>query len=292
MFLKKGTYVTRQQFTEFKKDGEDDQTYYCNDWLYTYLYQRLIIVGTSLVVVSINVVASMVLQYSVHLEKRETYNQEAFTQFKKLLLLQFFNIGMIVLIINFDFTPKDQDGQNKLFLGFLPIFNGEFEDFNSAWYSKVGKTLCLTLLINIFTPHISKLSLPLLKIVQRFWDRGCSCTIWKKVERKGDKNVNTKKLLQLELNELYTGAQIPIYYVYAQIYTYLCVVLMYSTGLPILYPFAAIFYCVLYWVYKFLLLKYYARTTVFDKQIPIESIKWFQLGIGMHFLIGSIMLSN
>ena len=40
---------------------------------------------------------------------------------------------------------------------------------------------------------------------------------------------------------------------------------MYSTGLPLLYPFAAIFYFVLYWVYKFLLLKFYARNTVFDK---------------------------
>lgn len=42
----------------------------------------------------------------------------------KLTILQFINIGVIVLIVNFDFTGIDEDGTKKLFLGFLPIFNG------------------------------------------------------------------------------------------------------------------------------------------------------------------------
>lgn len=67
---------------------------------------------------------------------------------------------------------------------------------------------------------------------------------------------------------------------------------MYSTGLPILYPFAAMFYCVLYWVYKSLMLKYYARTTKFNQEIPIESMAWVKFGIFAHLLIGGLMLSN
>lgn len=67
---------------------------------------------------------------------------------------------------------------------------------------------------------------------------------------------------------------------------------MYSSGLPILYPFAALFYFVLYWVYKGLLLKYYARTTKFNEDIPIQSMTWVKFGLFMHLFIGSIMLSN
>ena len=67
---------------------------------------------------------------------------------------------------------------------------------------------------------------------------------------------------------------------------------MYSTGLPILYPFGCIFYMVLYWVYKGLLLKYYARTTKFNQEIPIESMTWFKVALFFHLFIGSIMLSN
>lgn len=79
---------------------------------------------------------------------------------------------------------------------------------------------------------------------------------------------------------------------YAQNFTYLCVVLMYSTGMPILYPFATVFFFVFYWVYKGLLLKYYGKTTKFNQEIPIKSMWWVKFGLVMHIIIGSIMLSN
>jgi len=104
--------------------------------------------------------------------------------------------------------------------------------------------------------------------------------------------VNTKKIVQQDLNQLYTGDQIASHYVYAQNYTYLWCVLLYSAGLPILYPFACIFYFVLYWVYKWLLLKFYARTTRFNQDIPIKSVQWIKIGIAFHLAAGSFMLSN
>ena len=79
---------------------------------------------------------------------------------------------------------------------------------------------------------------------------------------------------------------------YAQNYTYLCVVLMYSCGMPILYPFAALFYFMLYSVYKGLLLKYYSRTTKFNEEIPMKSLFWVKFAIVVHLFISSLMLSN
>lgn len=67
---------------------------------------------------------------------------------------------------------------------------------------------------------------------------------------------------------------------------------MYSSGLPILYPFATAFYMVLYWVYKGLLIKYYARTTKFDKNLPIKSINFVKFGVFIHLVIGCVMFSN
>ena len=67
---------------------------------------------------------------------------------------------------------------------------------------------------------------------------------------------------------------------------------MFSTGLPILYPFACIFFFVLYWVYKFLLIKYYKKTTRFNEEIPVESLNYFKFAILMHILIGGAMISN
>ena len=75
--------------------------------------------------------------------------------------------------------------------------------------------------------------------------------------KEGDDGVNTKQVFQDELEELYTGDQIAGHNVYALNYTYLWCVLMFSTGMPILYPFAFAFYIILFFVYKFLLIFYY-----------------------------------
>lgn len=93
------------------------------------------VVGTSMVVVVINVVASTVLTFSVAIEKSHTVNDETMGQFKKLTILQFINIGLVILIINADLVGVDDNGEKRMFLGFLPIFNGQYADFNTEWYS-------------------------------------------------------------------------------------------------------------------------------------------------------------
>jgi len=197
--------------------------------------------------------------------------------------MQFINIAIVILVVNMQLI------QGK-FLGFLPLFNGQYSDFNSDWYSNVGKTLCLTMLINIFSPHASKLLLPLINLLSRCLDRGCKLQI---LEDETDQTTfRTKKVMQEDLNTLYTGAQISSHYVYAQNFTYLWVVLMYSTGMPLLYPFACIFYFVLYWVYKFLLLKYYERTNRFNEELPIMTTGYIKVGLIFHGIFGGFMITN
>lgn len=218
------------------------------------------VIGSSLIVVMINVITCTIFEYIVAIEKKHSINEETIGQFSKITIMQFINIAIVVICVNFNFTDGD-----KLFLGFIPIFNGAYSDFTAAWYAKVGKTLCFTLLVGIFSPYGSKLAFPMLKLFFRCMDRGCSCRLKKNPDDENDPECNTKKTLQSELNDLYTGDQISSHYVYAQNYTYLWCVLMFSTGMPILYPFAFIFYFIHYWVYKFLLIKFYAKTTKFNQ---------------------------
>lgn len=122
---------------------EPDPTKYCEEWFFNYGFQQAAVVGTSLVVVVINIIASTVLTLTVGLEKSHTVNDETMGQFQKLTILQFINIAVIILIINFNFTEEkimvdgdnlEEAEKNKLFLGFLPFFNGEFDDFTSDWF--------------------------------------------------------------------------------------------------------------------------------------------------------------
>ena len=67
---------------------------------------------------------------------------------------------------------------------------------------------------------------------------------------------------------------------------------MFSTGLPILYPFAVIFYIGLYWVYKFLLIKFYQKTTKFNYNLPIYTTGYIKIGVFFHVVIGGFMVTN
>ena len=142
------------------------------------------IVGSSVMVTVINIVATTLFNVMVDLEKKHTINEETETLFMKKTLIQYINIALIVLAVNFKFLDDK-------FLGFVPIFNGTYPDFTAEWYKNVGKTLSLTLFINIFSPHISYLVMPLIKILLRFRDRSFKR---KDTLKDGDDGVNTKQV--------------------------------------------------------------------------------------------------
>ena len=68
--------------------------------------------------------------------------------------------------------------------------------------------------------------------------------------------------------------------------------MMFSTGMPLLYLLAAIFYTVLYWVYKFLLLKFYMCTSRFNEGLPISATSTAKIALLFHVVFGGYMVTN
>ena len=169
-----------------------------------------------------------------------------------------------------------------------PVLNGDYQDFNVAWYKNIGAQLTFTLFINAFTPHLSKLAAPFIAKIKQCLDRGCSCSIY----NKNTKAVNTKKLIQRDLEDLYVGPEIQAFFVYAQYFTSLCTIMSYSGGQPMLYIVGFLNYFVLYWVFKFLLVKFYKKTTAFNQELPITSIKYFRISLALHFLLALVSFTN
>jgi len=129
------------------------------------------------------------------------------------------------------------------------------------WYADIGTQLCFTLALNTITPHLSKMALVLVAMFMRCWDRSCRCRLRK--DEYTDE-VYTKKVIQADLDEAYTGLEIESYFVYAQFFTNLWAILAYSGGMPVLYPVAVINFTFLYWIYKTLILKHYQKTSSFN----------------------------
>lgn len=77
----------------------------------------MMVVGTALVVTVINIITCTIFEKIVFVEKKHTINDETSGQFTKILLMQFINIAIVILIVNMQLV-------NGKFLGFLPVFNG------------------------------------------------------------------------------------------------------------------------------------------------------------------------
>lgn len=156
------------------------------------------------------------------------------------------------------------------------------------------------MLLGIFTPHASYFFFAGLNLFWRCLDRGfCRGSSWESIykqqEERGEDGIDvwTGQLIQDDLNAIYTGEEIYSHYVYSSLYGYFIVVLTFSAGIPVLIPFAAIFFFVFYCVYKCLLTKYYARATTFNEGLPLTATRLaFPIGIVLHLFFGSLMVSN
>lgn len=136
-------------------------------------------------------------------EKRETVNEEIQSKFIKMTVVQFINIAVIVLIVNFDVFEE------QLF-GFIPFFNGNQRSFDKRFYNNIGKTLQSALMMQIVIPQMKKLIGPSQHVFRRLRDRG-----FKAQAKTEDGKIRTKKILQEDLNQLYTGTEMGSEQIYA-----------------------------------------------------------------------------
>lgn len=104
--------------------------------------------------------------------------------------------------------------------------------------------------------------------------------------------MHTRKYLHSDLEELYTGEEIPSFLIYSQLFTILWSVLTFSSGMPILYPIAMVSFMLLYVIYKTLLIKYYTKTTAFNQELPDFAIFYFKIGIFIHVIMAAFIFSN
>lgn len=168
-----------------------------------YAISQSFIYISGFVIVVINMFIVKLFVTCSKFEKRETVNEEIQSKFIKMTVVQFINIAIVVLIVNFGIFD------NKLF-GVIHFFNGDYKSFDERFYSNIGKTLQTALMLQIVVPQMQKLKDPAIEVVKRWRDRG-----WKKTEQNEEGEVLTKAVLQEDLNKLYTGSEMASEQIYA-----------------------------------------------------------------------------
>lgn len=128
----------------------------------------------------------------------------------------------------------------------------------------------------------------MLACINRCRDRSCRSNL-----RKGNSDhINSWKVTQEDVQELYTGEEMAASYVYAQAFTTILVTMMYSGGCPILYPITFLNFIVVYWTYKMLLISYFKKTTHFDENLAFDTVKLFNYSVLIHLFTSLMMFTN
>lgn len=152
----------------------------------------------------------------------------------KMFFVSFLNTGVIILLVNAKITTFNLPD-------YIPIFAGEFTDFTVEWYRIVGSTICLTMIINTISPHTSSVISCFVTGIKRCCDRGCTCN-----------KRRTKKMLQEDYDSVYIGPEFIMEIRYSQIISNIFICMLYSSGIPLLYPTLIITTILTYWIDKYL----------------------------------------
>lgn len=162
--------------------------------------------------------------------------------------------------------------------GFL---TGDYEEFSPLWFVDFGSLIIQTLVIEIFILHCVPLAQKIFLSCRRCCDRSCTC----------DKR-RSKMLIQSDYEKLYTGPEFLIDVRLAQIIVFTWVTFMFSVGMPVLFLVSAVNFFVMYWIDKWLVLRFYKTPRNLNEDTIKYTLANMKQAVIFHVIIGFMMLSN
>lgn len=163
----------------------------------------------------------------------------------------------------------------------LPILQGHYPEFSVEWYRLVGSSLCVQMTLMILSTHLTNLGSEVGGCLRRCWDRRCTRDAHK-----------TRKFTQVDYERVNMGRQVEFDNRYSNILVVTLVVMLYGSGMPVLYLIAAAFFFATYWTDKYLILHWYAKPRLTDDTMIQETFQYFGFAVLLHLIGGVLMYSN
>jgi Cytosolic domain of 10TM putative phosphate transporter/Calcium-dependent channel, 7TM region, putative phosphate len=240
----KATYTTNtQEYCYCKFIGfytilsNSDLRSYCTYYVEKRTYVTILKILASFSITFINFALKVAFRFLSRFEKVKSRSEQAVSIMRKVFIASFINTSLIVLVLNVDFSGLG-------IIGYIPE-NGKFTDLTRAWYTKVGSTITMTMVIStVFSSMTNLLVFYPLGACKRKFNRMCCCKKYK---------------TQKEINLAFKGPDFDIVTRYSQVLNITFTSLLYSSGIPLLNVTCFFTFFVLYWVDKFLILRHYSK---------------------------------
>jgi hypothetical protein len=228
---------------------------------------------SSLSVVVINVIVEIVLIAMAAFESPLSLSSLRLSMMIKVAAAQTLNTSLIVTMLDWNAPQWIKDLSLVIPVGGQLLFRGKFGDTVRGWYSVVGASILLNMVLNAWVPNIAKIGKMILAALRR---RFCG----------------RRAKHQLELIELYTPPEFQISANFAKMLVTVYCCMMYSSGMPILYLIGAMYMFVTYWTDKAVLLWGCKRPPSYNTKMAKTAATLMLYACFLHCMIAVVMLGQ
>lgn len=235
--------------------------------------QGLVLLATGAVTI-VNQVLKALMTGLVNFEKHWTVSGVSQTSMTKLFISQWINTALVVLIVNanlyglFDeFVPLNKE--------VLKLGSGQADDLGVNWFMLVGSVIATTVCVQIGSTTIPPIATGIVKAILR-----------------KRKPTSMGAFTQGALNDIYTNPDFNLALRSAQTINVIFMIIMYSSGLPLLNFVGAAYCLVSFWVDKFALLRYAKKPPQYDEQLVKTGVKMMPYAALLHVMLGLWLFAN
>jgi len=193
----------------------------------------------------------------------------------------FFNTAFLLMMVNADMSEQ------PLSFG---LTQGHYADFNASWWKAIGNPLLSTMFINAIFPIVEFFMFWGLRFLPRWIDRGWSCTNRDKY--------NTKATSIMQYIDLYGGPEFLMHFKYSAILNITFVTFMYGLALPMLFVYALVAICILWFSEELMFYYSYRLPPMYDESLAknvmqkMKTAPIFMLLFGYWFFSSNQLLQN
>lgn len=246
----------------------------CKTYFADVIYSKILGQSIAFIIIAVNLILKNTIISLITWVGEDTNSEQLASITNGVFYAQFFNTGLLLLIVNGNMTEHEPYFITK-------YIAGPYYDYVPAWYSDVGMKIVQTMLINSIMPYVTLTTGFLIPKIKQKLDQ----------KFKNDPYV-TKKTSMAQYKLLYSGADYLVHFKYAGVLNIIYITMMYGIGMPLLFPIAAFNFFNQYLCERLIVAFQVKQPPALDDKLTnncIQMLKWAPI-----FLLfnGYWMLSN
>jgi hypothetical protein len=276
-------FISFNRVTSGSHEAVVQQISFCWDYFEHRFAVLMLTALASLVITTISVLLSAAIRFMASFERHSNLSQAFSSVAIKTSAALLVNMGLITLLIHARIpsgsNPWKTDAESEP-PQILPLIGsksglilaGEHQDFTSMWYATVGRTLIITMLLNaVVRPLIV-------------------CLTWIKWRVESILSAYSAKI-QHQLNQALLAPEFDLASACGEALAVATVTLMFSSGIPLLLPIAALNFIARFMLDKATILWWFRRSPRTDASVFATMGKLFPYSVVLHLFVATWMLS-